>query len=460
MSGIHDLLSIGRRALLAQQLGLQVTGNNIANAQNPSYSRQRLDMSAAPYLDRGTLILGSGVEVSGVQRMRDRIYDAQFWKENATLGRWDTAEKYASLVESVFNDLEGEGLSSSLDSFWNAWNELANHPEDPSMRRNILMRGEQLANSFKRIDAHLQNVRQQARNELAASVKQVNSLLQHIAQMNREISSHSTADSPNNTLLDERDKLLDELSKYVDVKITENENGTVTVFSNQRVLLDGDRAFSFTLKTSGAKGEDSYAIGLYRDNQEVELAGGKLRALLDLVQTEIPRIQNNLDLIAKQLVISVNNLHQANYTLNGETGKLFFAPQGVTAGSIQLSADVLQDISNIAVSKDGHRGDGSGALEISRLRSSKVMNDGISTINEAYASLVGDVGEFSQRMTTNLENQTSVVNMIQNQRQAAMGVNLEEEFVNMIRYQHAYGAAAKLISSVDEMMQTILSMVG
>jgi len=459
MPGIHDLMAIGRRALLAQQVGLEVTGNNIANAQNPHYSRERVEMGPGPYLDRGTMFLGSGVEVQGIRRMRDRIYDGQYWQENASLGRWKAAQKYASLVEGVFTDFTSSGLSDKLDQFWNAWNELANHPEDPSMRRNIQLRAQQLASTFQNMDQGLREVKQQAHRELKASVDQVNQILQHIAELNKEISANSTANSPNNTLLDERDKLLDQLSEYVDVQINQNDNGTVTVIASNRVLVDQDRAFQFSIKTVNQNGEDSYVLTLYENQQEITLKKGKLKALIDLIQNQIPQTLDKLNEIARKLVLTVNEAHRKNYTLDGQTGINFFAPEGITAGNIHLSNEVLNDIKNIAVSANGQRGDGAGALTLSQLKDAKVLNDGASTINEAYQSLVGDVGEFSQRMATNLENQSGVVSMIDNQRQATMGVNLEEEFVNMIRYQHAFGAAAKLISTVDEMMQTILVMV-
>ena len=459
MSGIHDLLAIGRRALLAQQVGLEVTGNNIANAQNPHYSRQRVEMGPGPYLDRGTVFLGSGVNVQGVHRMRDQIYDAQYWQENASLGKWVASQKYASLIEGVFTDFTSSGLSDKLDQFWNAWSELANHPEDPSMRRNVQLRAEQLASTFRQMDQGLREVKRQAYHELQASVQQVNQILQHIAQLNEEISANSTASSPNSTLLDERDKLLDQLSGFVDVQIKQNDNGTVTVIASDRVLVDQNRAFQFGLETRNVNGEDTYVLTLYENQQEITLKEGKLKALTDLMQKHIPQTLEKLNEIARQLVLAVNEQHRKNYTLNGQTGINFFAPEGVTAGNIRLSTDVQNDIKNIAVSGNGQRGDGAGGLTISQLRDAKVLNDGASTVNEAYQALVGDVGEFSQRMATNVENQSGVVSMIDNQRQATMGVNLEEEFVNMIRYQHAFGAAAKLISTVDEMMQTILVMV-
>ncbi len=444
--------------MLAQQLGLQVTGNNIANAQNPEYSRQRIQLGQGPYQNNGTYFLGSGVEVETIKRMRNEIYDGQYWQENATLNRWDTESKYATLLEGVFNDISGKGLSQSLDEFWNAWNELANHPEDPSMRRNIRMRAQQLVNTFHRMDSGLRDIKAQAKRELQASVARVNQLLDQLAQMNKNISANSTAKGQNNTLLDERDALINELSNYLDVTVSYQDNGTVSINSSYHVLVDQNQAFKFSVKSENVNGEESVSLMLY-GNQKVQLSSGKLRGLTELIQNELPEFLNQLDQIASGLIAQVNGLHEQFYTLDGQNGISFFDPNAITAGTINLSSDILNDVGNIAVSKNGQKGDGEGGLAIFQLRDKKLLNDGLSTINEAYSALLGQVGEFSQRMNQNLENQTSVVNMIENQRQATMGVNLEEEFVNMIRYQQAFGAATKIISSVDEMMQSVLAMV-
>jgi flagellar hook-associated protein 1 FlgK len=458
MPGIQDILAIGRRALLAQQIGLQVTGNNIANAQNPDYSRQRVEFNQAPYLDTGMFKFGTGVEVQTIRRMRDEIYDGQFWLENATLGRWEVGQKYAALVEGAFNDLRGTGLSQLLNEFWNAWMELGNHPEDPSMRRNVKMRAEQLASKFHYLDGQLRDIRRQAKQELQSDIQRVNQILKQIAQLNKEISGNSTASYPNNTLLDERDALLDELSKYVDVTIRQNENGTVTVLSSYHVLVDQTMAFEFQIRSENQNGEEQIALLLY-NGEEVELEGGKLQGLIDLIQEQIPAFLNQLDQIARNLILEVNKLHEQFYTLDGRTGISFFATDALTAGTIQLSTDIQNDVANIAISKNGQKGDGSGAVDIFKLRDQRVLNDGTSTLNEAFESLVGEIGQFALHMERNAENQANVVHMIENRRSSVMGVNLEEEFVNLIRYQNAFGAASKVIQVVDEMMQTVLAMV-
>ena len=148
MAGINDIFAIGKRALIAQHVGMQVVSNNISNAQNPNYSRQDVKFANDLYLKHANFYVGSGVTIDDVSRIRDQFYDIKYWQENSDMSKWDSELKYGQLVENTFTDLSGSGISEQLDVFWNNWMELGNHPQDAGQRNGFLIKDHQFKKLF------------------------------------------------------------------------------------------------------------------------------------------------------------------------------------------------------------------------------------------------------------------------------------------------------------------------
>jgi flagellar hook-associated protein 1 FlgK len=459
MSGIHEIFSIAERALLAQQTAMNVVSSNISNAQNPNYSRQRPHFSDDTTTRVNNFFLGMGARVESIQRARDRIYDSRIWQENGAFGQLDKGQKYIKMTEPVFTDFAGSGLSGLLDDFWNGWNELANHPENPAVRASLRGKANQLTGRLNEMDSQLRSLANQAVQELGQDIDKVNQLTREIAKLNQHVQKNRATNGLDNSTLDRRDALVDALSNYVDVTASFDDDGTVTLSASGHVLVDKAVAFDFSLKTENVAGEPRASLTLY-GSRAVELRSGSLKSLVDWANSNTSDKRKHLDEIAQMLVERVNSVHADLYALGGDTGIDFFDPAGATAGSIKLSQSVLSDLANIAVSENGQRGDGAGALQIGSIRDAKVLNNGTSTIDEVYRSIVSMVGQEGSEIQTKLETQTDVVNMLETQRQSIMGVSLEEEMLSLIQYQNAFEAASKVIQTADEMMQTVINMVG
>lgn len=456
MSSVNDILSTARSALLAQQAGMDVTGSNIANAQNPNYSRRLLNMAAASTVQLGGNYIGTGVELETIQRGRDQIIDLGIWREQASFGYFESNNKYASFVESVFNDIGGIGLSQSLDEFWNSWLELSNHPEDPGARSNVVAKARQLANKFNNMDTQMRSIATQSQRELEGQVEDFNQILNNLARINEQLGRSGYKSGGNNSLLDKRDSLIGELSSFLDLQVVFNEGGTVTLFGSNKVLLNKNRAFELELKNRTTDGQLDVYLSLY-GGDEFAPKGGSLKSILE--QSNQTNEMKELDILAKNVVEEINNLHKTFYDLNGNTGNDFFEAAGITSGTIKLRSEIANNISNIAISKDREKGDGSGSLDIAKLHSKRIADNNNLTIDDSYRKIISLVGQKAKESVDNFETQSEVVTALKNQRQAIMGVSLEEEMINLIKYQNAFASAGRVISALDEMYQTIINLV-
>ncbi len=456
MSGLNDILATAHSALLAQQAGMNVTGSNIANAQNPNYSRQILKLSSTSTLNSGGAFLGTGVQLQSIQRGRDQLIDAGIWQEKAHFGYYESEDKYTAFVESVFNDLSGEGLSQFLDEFWNSWLELSNHPENSGARTSVSIKAQRLTTRLNNMDNQLRTLANQSQVELKNKIDDFNNLLKHIAKLNTQITRDSNNAGYNNALLDNRDSLINELSTYIDLKVVFHEEGSVTLFGSNQVLLDKGNTYELEMQSRNQDGQKEVYLSIH-GGKELDIKDGLLKSLVK--QSNISDELETLDEIAKNLVEQVNTLHKTFFDLKGETGKEFFVSTGIKAGSIRIKAEIIKDASNIAVSKDGQNGDGAGSLDIANVRYAKILRDGSNTIDESYQSLVSLVGQKRKSSIDNFEIQSGVVQALENQRQSIMGVSLEEEMINLIRYQNAFSAASRFIGALDEMLQTVINMV-
>lgn len=458
MSGLSSIFSIGKKALLGNQVGIHVTGENISNAQNPDYSRQRANLVSDSFVHSSKGFIGSGVKVNSVERIRDRFYDSQVWTGKSELAEWKSGEKYAGLIESIFSDLESNGLSTQLNAFWNSWEELGNHPGEYGIRNDVRLKAQGVVNQFHGMSSRLQSVSENALTEINGSLVEINDLIDQIADINKKVLADTAFSGNSNTLLDQRDALIDKLSQYIDVEPIFNENGTVSVLSNYNTLVDQSHAYSLTVNVSEDNGYRKASLFI-DGTMPVEMKSGKLKNLMDVFGTEVPDLLQKLDTIAESFVNQVNQIHESNYSLYGENGISLFTDSGTSASSIEISQQVQNDVANIAVSESGQPGDGAGALAISNLRYAKSLSNGDETIDDFYRSMVAKVGDYAQNMQDKSENYASVVTMMENQRASVKGVSLEEEMVDMIKYQNSFNAASKIITTVDQLMQTVIGMV-
>ena len=460
MSNILGLLDIGRGALLAHQKAISITGHNIANVNTPGYSRQRVNLATSLGLTSASGQMGAGVRVSDIQRIYDQFLGSQINTESYNLGKWEAQKSSLERVEIIFDETTGFGLNQAMGDFWNAWQDLANNPEGHTERQVLVAKSEIMAETFNKISSDLNQQQNDIDNSIEGAVIEINTIAGQISDLNIKISDIEKSGQSANDLRDERDLLLKELSSMIDISSFEGDDGQVTVLvGNGRPLVQPPYSLSLSTVTNASGHED--VVWVDRDGNSVDItndiSGGKLKGWLEVRDVKIEDYKTRLDDLASSIITEVNNLHTAGFDLNGAAGGAFFT--GTSASDIAVDTNIINDVNLIAASGTGAPGDNSNSIAIVNLQNGLLMSGGTATYDDFYNSLVSDVGIDAQSAQMNYDHQTAMASSLDNYRESISGVSLDEEMVNLVKFQHAYDAAAKLISAVDEMMNTVMNMV-
>jgi flagellar hook-associated protein 1 len=464
--GLFQTLEAGKRALLSQQLALSTIGQNIANVNTPGYSRQRVKLTASQPLSTGLGLIGSGVQVQDVRQVRDLFLGAQLRQENKSLGRWQFREKIISQMETMFNEPSETSLRTHLDDLFNSFSQLENAPESNTARTDIIAKAVTLTNDFRQLSAQLNSLRDSVDRDLGNRVGEVNRLSAEIADLNQQVARMELGGNRANDIRDRRDLLIDQLSDLVDVNVIEDTNGAARVYIGSMALVDGNIQYEIATKTETIQGKQKSSIVLKGTDVVIKNLNGELRGLVETRDEVIPNYLNQLDELARTIATEVNKVHSAGFglksvgALSAPTGNNFFDPASVSAQTFAVDLGVLNDVSLIAASKSGEPGDASNALELSKMRSQRLLGGGAKTFNEFYGSLVGGVGVEARQAKNFRANFQLVVEQITASKESVQGVSLDEEMTNLIRAQHAYDAAARVITTVDQAFDTVINSMG
>ncbi|MCG7334350.1 flagellar hook-associated protein FlgK [Sporosarcina sp. ACRSM] len=498
-------LETSKRGLFTQQSALYTTGHNISNANTLGYSRQRVNMQATPGfpgvgLNAGTMpgFLGTGVEAGSIQRIRDSFVDQQFRQESNKLGYWESRSQAISQMEDVLAEPSAYGLQQSLSEFWSSLQTLATNPENGGARAVVIQRGEAVADSFNYIHKSLSEIQTNLGQEIGVSATAINSILQQIGDLNRQISEVEPNGYMPNDLYDARDMLLDELSTYVPIETSYEKSGgralaiaegTVTVKiktngdpitvvsgkSYSEISVNGADAdgnptgpmtgFTFT---GGPADGDSLTV----DNMQV---AGKLRSLIDSYGYDdgsvngkglYPDMIAELNKMAAVFIDEFNQIHAAGEPLpvpEGETPRVkeddFF--EGTDAATITVNANIVDDPGKINASNaENEAGNGKNAQALSEAQFKPLTGLGGSTIQTYYSGVIGKLGVEGQQAEKLVFNTATLLGAVSHRRDSISSVSLDEEMTDMIRFQQAYNASARMITVVDETLDKIINGMG
>jgi flagellar hook-associated protein 1 FlgK len=483
MSSSFFGLDMALRALQAQQTGIDVTGHNVANANTDGYSRQNVRIATTePYTDpamnRPTTAgqLGTGSIAKDIQRARDAFLDTQYRTEDGglhnALARQDALEQ----VETVLDEPAGVGISSLLNNFYSNLNQLANDPSDLPTRTNVTEQAISLTQSFNRISGQLTSIQQGLDNEVVGDVNEINQLTKQIVQYNKTITQVEFNGQNANDLRDQRDSAIDRLSQLVQTSVSEIPKGSanagsVTITLGSQVLVDGSTNTQVDLGTTTSVTNPPFldvTFGPAPASPLATLGNAEIAAKIKVRDTDIGGSGSGylaqLDTIASNLITAVNTIHAAGFDLNGNPGGAFFT--GTNAATIGVNAAIQADPRLIAASGTaGTTGNNSAILQIAGLRNSMAaaippLAANTPTSLTAYNSLIADLGTNTQSARSDSDVQNSLVTLLTQRRQSLSGVSLDEEATNMIRYQRAYEAAARLLTANDEMLDKLINGTG
>ena len=625
-------IEIGKRSLMAQNQSIMTAGHNISNADNEGYSRQRVNLRAFDPLYRPDLTreerpgqVGQGIDVQSVTRIGDELLDIRITAQANLESYWETRDKYYSMLEKLYNEPDDISIRTTMDKFWDSWQELSVYPESQAARQAVVSRGESMVNGVKQRFIGLQGVAAMINGDIEATVKQVNDFSLQIAEINKEIiRSEAMGDYPND-LYDRRDLMVEKLSKLINITTDRRDPDEFMVHIDGHILVQGGAARTYDVVP--LTDNNGYTKVVWADTQnDAFFAGGSLGALIELRDVDIRTEVQNLNTVAMNFADLVNDIHRNSVGANNVTGLDFFIEEpfvantlgnydrngdgvedstyifrisgsnelhlqeqtglagvmtfsgiggnvdvpyyatdtvetvinrindsssevkayldrnnrlvlkavtasspdnpdfvirhvedsgffltgyaGLLAGSgeenaydfnqanavdfltaavregedgnaaqyavapvlnpagyMSVNKDIQKDVLSVAAGKAGHNGvveagDGSSAVEIAALRNNPVMIGRSRTFDDYFAESVTNVGLKGEQAQTNLLSQNAIMADLRDLRDSISGVNIDEELADIIKFQHGYNAAAKFISVVDELLDTVINRLG
>ncbi len=458
MSSINGALDAAKSALLTHQMAISTTGHNISNVNTEGYSRQRLLIEPRLGQEYMGNRLGAGVIPLEVSRYRNEFYDYEYRREASAEGEWGVNADQMSMVEAIFGDPSDSALSTAFNDFWNAWSDLANYPEDLAMRQVLVERADTLCQSFHGVAGDLQQMRFDLNEEVELDTSEINRLAGEIQILNQKIFTAEVGGVEAPDLRDTRDRLLDELAGFADITWEESASGTFRVYLSGRALVDGQHRLS--LENYRDVSDETVISGVrWTDSDyDLQLESGSLAAKLTMRDEVIPSYQEDLNDLANALVTQVNALHSDGYNLNGTTGLNFFSGGMLTAETITLDRLIENNPDLVAASEDGGEGNADIANAISELRDTPSGILGGASIEEAYSRIYSRLGSETSTASTTYESQQDFVQEMENRRQSVMGVNLDEEMTLLLQQQQAFQAASRMVTVIDELIQTVIGL--
>jgi flagellar hook-associated protein 1 len=481
MSSVSSLLETARRALVAQQVGLNVTGHNIANANTDGYSRQQANLQTTTAQRMSAGFLGTGVAVTGIERLRNRFVDQQIRTTNDSLGSATAEQSILMQVEATFNELGTVGLNDALSEYFQAWQEVSTSPEDAIARTTLLQQGSNLTSSFHRLSDEMTSLRSSIRDDVGSKIDELNTLAEQIGELNTQIIRAGNGGANAADLQDKRDLKIAQLSKLANISVAEDKNGGVNISVGGMSLVSGGATRSLTYRAGtattiqGTSFEQMVVVSA-DDNRETQLTGGEIGGLLKTYNSTLPGYLGNLNQVARAVITEVNRLHATGYGLHvpPTTGINFFS--GTDAATIGIDLTDTSggaapgsnpDVNNIAASAvAGEEGNNAIALLIADTLTRSPLSDsggntllGGSSISQFYQNLVSRVGTDVSSADQTVSVQEALMSQLTSQRDDVSAVSLDEEMTNIIKFQRAYEAAARMVNVADDLLQTIIQMV-
>ena len=426
-------IELGKRALIAQQTAMTTTGQNIANVNTEGYTRQRAVMKTtysipgpSAYRDVSPGQLGTGVEINKITRLRDEFVDRQFYRSNSELGKWESTTSTLGQIEDILSEPSETGLQDVLNQFHDAWNKLANDPDNPSMQKLVMEQGKSVTEAFRQISDSLQNIKNdlgadptRTDSVVAMKVDEVNQYAKQISDLNEKISRVTKLGNTPTDLLDERNLLLDKLSKLVNISVSTNgtDSSMIDVKVGERGLVTG---------TTPTEVTDAANFVLSAD-----VTGGELKGIQDMIKPG-----GKIDEYA-ELVDQMKAELSSNYTVGQTSFFNYQQPSTGTSSPITINTGFFSEITSSEITKIDH-----------------------TNLDQLHRTLIAQIGTEKKEADRFETNAKMTVDSVEARRQSVMGVSIDEEMTDMLKYQHAYNAAARVITVMDEMLDKLINGTG
>jgi flagellar hook-associated protein 1 FlgK len=452
MGSLFSSLSIAVGALLSEQGALNVTSNNVSNINTPGYARQRAVFEEGIPLLQQPLVFGSGVVFEQPQSVRDNILELRLHEETQQQGQFDAEVQQLQQAQTSFTGTNDVG--TQLTNFFNSLNQLSADPSNLALRQGVLTSAGNLASSFRTTATSLQVQRSSIDQSVLQSVDQINTLTTQVAALNQQIATLENSKHDAGVLIDQRTQRIRELSQLVDVRVVPNESSISLTTANGTALVASGQSFALSTQLDPSGVAHVFSQGSDITNL---LSGGSLNGLITVRDQSIPGLLNQLDTLAAGLSTTLNTIHRAGFDLNGAAGGDLFTPPpaGITGAARAINV-AITDPKLLAASSDGSPGSNGNVAALFNVRGQAVA--GGQNPFDYYASLVFNVGNGVATATAESQASSQILQQLGDQRSSISAVSLDEEAANLLRYQNAYQAAAKVVTTISDLTQVAVSL--
>jgi flagellar hook-associated protein 1 FlgK len=434
---------------------IQVTNNNIANANTPGYTRETAVVQEATPSEDGNLSTGNGVNLEGYQSVRDELVQTQIQQETSAQSGANAQLASMQQIQPTFTT-STQDIGTEMSALFSSISSLSTNPSSSSSREAVLTAGQNLATAFNTASSTLTSQQSGLNNQVRQDVSQINQLTQQIAALNPQIANLNATSSVQNggTLQDQQNQLILQLSTLTNVSVAQTDNGVTLSTGNGTPLVVGSQ--SSALQTTTGSNGMVQVLDQNGANVTSSLTTGDLGGTIQTRDQTIPGLLNQLDTLANQFGTAFNAAQAAGFDQNGNAGQNFFTIPGTTAGS---AGDITMAISNpalIAASSDGTAGSNGNLANLSAVQTNALPSG--QTPSDAYAGLVYQVGSLTANANAESSATTASLTQLNNQLNSVSGVSIDEESANLITYQQAYEAAARVVSTIQSLFSVTMSM--
>jgi flagellar hook-associated protein 1 FlgK len=447
---------------------MEVTANNIANVNTEGYTRQRVSMTeiadfAWPGPHSQSRNIGDGVQIDKVERIQDVFLENRGRIEHAQKAFLDGQQQVLGRIEQAFGEPGDTALQSKLNDFWSAFGDVANRPHDTATRAALIGRGTIVADGLRDMAGQLASVWDTSRAQLGALVSEINEAADTVAQLNLAVVASHTSGQPANELANQRDRAVMRLAELTGASTAMRNDGSVDVLLGGSTLVTGNMARHLqplSGATTMADAQDGVTVDVQWEDgahAKVTSTSGVLAAKLEALNSTLPGYADRLDAVARNLASRLNAAHAEGRTDAGAAGApMFGAPSG-DLGAANIRFVITQPDQLAMAAPGGQVGAKDGSHADAIVAWAKNPPDGLPGPDAEYRQLVVDLGAHSQGVQRRAEIQAATARQVDAERTSFSGVNLDEEMSNLVQFERAYQAAAKVISTIDEMLDVLIN---
>jgi flagellar hook-associated protein 1 FlgK len=464
MLGLFGSLNMAARSLSVEQEASAVAGQNLANVNNTAYARETLNVTSATPLQTPVGQEGTGVQAVSITEARDTLLDGQIQSEGSVTGSLNSQQNALEDAQAYLNEQltnststgaasSPDGLAADLSGFFGSLQTLSTDPSNIADRQTVIQSAQELAGQFNSVSSGLATVQANLNSSITSDVAASNQDLSDIASLNQQIVVATASGGTANDLVDLREQKIEDLAGKVNLTTTAQPDGSVDVsIGGVTMVSGGNTPDSLQAYDSGG---GNMLVRAQNAGTTLTLSGGSIEGSITARDGALATLQTSVNTLASQVVTQVNNVYSKGYDLNGNTGQNFFT--GASAANIGVNSSVVSDPSTFQASgAAGDVGDNTVVLALAQLASQPVANN--QTFSQSYSSTVSALGSALSSVNDQSNNSAAVTQMLTAQRSSESGVSTDDEMTNLIQFQKAYQASAELISTLNEMLETLVTM--